>query len=190
MCIGSIPSDLKSSNKSLYSFPHENDNYIYFDLEFTCNNVCIVRVKNGIYIILNKILGQHWHIFLRSINWGVHCDHRSEHRGRNYYNKFLRWVGQHGKRGLLLSFYQGDFDQIDRGISERVWGLQYQPLPSYRQESITLISEINSQVGIIPKLIYRISVIYFSKEISLLRNISILILTKLWKELKYLARQK
>ena len=56
MCIGPIPSESKGSNKSLYSFPHESNNYIYFDLELTCNNVCIVRVKNGNFFLAKLLI--------------------------------------------------------------------------------------------------------------------------------------
>ena len=46
MCIGSIPEDIKVDNKSRYSFPFTYTE-AYFDLKFTCNNACVIRVQTG-----------------------------------------------------------------------------------------------------------------------------------------------
>lgn len=154
MCIGPIPSKSKSMNKSLYSFPYQQNNYIYFDLEFTCNNICIVRVKNGNFFINTKrFMDARDKYFSRSIHWGVFCDLRGEPRETNYYHQSLRWVGQYSKRGLWLCLYQWNFDQTDRGISERVWSLQYQSFSPYRQEILLKGGGVMSHFPL--KLIFR-----------------------------------
>ena len=98
---------------------------------------------------------------------------------------------------IIISFYD-ELDNMERELFDCPFTKEtlirvteeYQRDSGIYNTSLFLLTDRKVSSATISKPVNQISVIYFFKEIFLLRNISILILTKLCKELKYLARQK